>query len=572
MASLAAAAKPAARQQSPPAPSKRDKKRQLLNERLTLLDDQFSRDRDRHYREELQKIQIDVSLVGRVDPYADRPLDAIERSYRELSQQTSSNGANRSLLDMAGPSFQEWVHEIEDLVEHRDYELVTQKHEYDRKSSEAANEHAYRIEVARREHKALSATLRDRLINSITSKKYRLGKEKEALDISDSSALLLHPNQFSLTNPASPGGPHGKRNTRLRREMEDLPGFSDNKKRKRNGGGGGDEDGSPAPTRRPLDATNTTPLWQGERLRGLRKESGPIYSIDKLFTDKELAMTYNTAALAAHKHLLVRRDNNGNILPSPDDSENGNGDGADEPEDEFAAATMMERQPSHTTRSTRGAQVMQQNFYDDKMLGIEGLTNFELPGNLDRMAAQEPKLPPLIHSQYSKAYVKSDSNTPTALSADDASQDFMVMTVLKHYQKANGVGSNLEVNNGGRRLLEAMTASNGAGAGNKTRNAVFLQGQRPSVEALAESLNVPSSSLRDEPLPAGGSAQGGGPHSGAPTVSGGLLSVLGGGLSGLTSSPGGYAGFGGGMPMSRQSSLGGAAMSRSGSARGGKRK
>ncbi|KXJ96617.1 Sds3-like-domain-containing protein [Microdochium bolleyi] len=609
MASLAAAAKPAGRQQqqSPPAPSKRDKKRQLLNERLTLLDDQFSRDRDRHYREELQKIQIDVSLVGRVDPYADRPLDAIERSYRELSQQQSSstsNGAsNRSLLDMAGPSFQEWVHEIEDLVEHRDYELVTQKHEYDRKSSEAANEHAYRIEVARREHKALSATLRDRLINSITSKKYRLGKEKEALDISDSSALLLHPNQFSLTNPASPGGPHGKRNTRLRREMEDLPGFSDNKKRKRNGGGGGggagDDEGSPAPTRRPLDATNTTPLWQGERLRGLRKESGPIYSIDKLFTDKELAMTYNTAALAAHKHLLVRRDNNGNILPSPEDSENGNGDadgdlnGGAAAEDEFAA-TMMERQPSHTTRSTRGAQVQhqqqllqQQNFYDDKMLGIEGLTNFELPGNLDRMAAQEPRLPPLIHSQYSKAYVKSDSNTPTALSADDASQDFMVMTVLKHYQKANGVGSNLEVSNGGRRLLEAMTSNNHAAAVNghskatasataghataAARSAVFLQGQRPSVEGLAESLNVPSSSLRDEPMSGMGGASSllNGPSGGAPpAVSGGLLSVLGGGLLGLTSSPGGM----GGVSMSRQSSLGGAAMSRSGSARGGKRK
>ncbi|KAJ1338481.1 Sds3-like [Microdochium nivale] len=652
MASLAAAAKPAGRQQqqqSPPAPSKRDKKRQLLNERLTLLDDQFSRDRDRHYREELQKIQIDVNLVGRVDPYADRPLDAIERSYREMSQQqqqsgsTSNGTANRSLLDMAGPSFQEWVHEIEDLVEHRDYELVTQKHEYDRKSSEAANEHAYRIEVARREHKALSATLRDRLINSITSKKYRLGKEKEALDISDSSALLLHPNQFSLTNPASPGGPHAKRNTRLRREMEDLPGFSDNnKKRKRNGAGGGgggagagDDEGSPVPTRRPLDATNTTPLWQGERLRGLRKESGPIYSIDKLFTDKELAMTYNTAALAAHKHLLVRRDNSGNILPSPEDSENGNGDAdgdmaAAAVEDEFAA-TMMERQPSHTTRSTRGAQVQhqqqllqQQNFYDDKMLGIEGLTNFELPGNLDRMAAQEPRLPPLIHSQYSKAYVKSDSNTPTALSADDASQDFMVMTVLKHYQKANGVGSNLEVSNGGRRLLEAMTNNTAAAAANGSiksgaaatipRSTVFLQGQRPSVDGLAESLNVPSSSLRDEPMSgvAGGIGVVAGssstlqnglggvgsttlaavaatpapapaavppppPPPSAPTVSSGLMSVMGGGLGGLTSTPGGYgvsySGGMGGMSMSRQSSLGGAAaMSRSSSARGAKRK
>lgn len=116
--------------QSPPPPTKRDKKRQLLNDRLAELETQYAKDRDRHYREELQKIQVDVNLVGRVDPYADRPLDEIEREYRELSQATSTNGdraPTRSLLEMAGPSFQEWVRTVEDLVEHRDYELTTQK-------------------------------------------------------------------------------------------------------------------------------------------------------------------------------------------------------------------------------------------------------------------------------------------------------------------------------------------------------------------------------------------------------------------------------------------------------------
>ncbi|KAI8964756.1 Sds3-like-domain-containing protein [Daldinia sp. FL1419] len=524
---------------SPPPQSKRDKRRQAVNDRLTVLADKFSRDKDKHYRDELQKIQIDVNLVGRVDPYADRPLDAIDREYREIQQATnaqqaanaSTNGSpKRSLLEMAGPTFSEWVHQIEDLVEHRDYEMTSHKIEYERKLREHQKTHAYKVELAKREHKTLSNTLRDRLINGITSKKFRLGKEKEALDIADGSALLLHPNQYSLTNPASPGGTHGKRNTRLRREMEELPGYSDNKKRKRNAG---DDEGSPAPKRGALDGSNTTPFWSSERVRGLRKETGPVYSIDKLFTDKELAMTYNAAALAAHKHLLIRRDTNGNII-TPDESV---ADGNDD-EDE-SSAVNMERQPSHTTRSTRGGHG-QQNFYDDQTLGIEGLANFEMPGNLDKVAGSEPKLPPLTHSQYSKAYRRDESNTPPTLNESDRDRDLSVMKLLKTYQSKHGVGANLDVHNGGRRLLESMAAPL-----HKSKYVAYIQGPRPSTDALSESLGIQDSDTRGEAtvveLENGSSAKD------SPAVGKDATS---------------------GIPMSRQSSLGGVAMSRSGSARG----
>ncbi|KAI0479176.1 Sds3-like-domain-containing protein [Xylariaceae sp. FL0804] len=524
-----------ASRQSPQPQSKRDKKRQLLNDRLSVMTEQFSRDKDRHYREELQKIQIDVNLVGRVDPYVDRPLDDIDREYRELSQ--ASNGANnsagqRSLLEMAGPTFQDWVHQIEDLVETRDYDMTTQKYEFERKMQIYHNTHSYRLEVAKRERQLLSETLRDRLLNAIQSKKWRLSREKEAIEISDSSALLLHPNQFSLTNPASPGGTHGKRNTRLRREMEELPVLSENKKRKRNAA---DDDGSPAPVRRALDSANVTPLWQqSDRMRSLRSETGPIFGIDKLFTDKELSMTYNTAALAAYKHQLTRRDAKGNVIPVPEESEPINGEVKED--DEEAAAPAMERQPSHATRSTRGGQ-NQQNFYDDKILGVEGLANFEILGNLDKMAAQEPRLPPLIHSQYSKAYVKAESNTPAGLGTEDAQHDMAVMNIFKNYQAQNGAGANLDVANGGRGLLKAM-----ATPPRRNKYAAFVQGPRPSAEALAEHLGVPATSnLRDEPTRASSDK------------------FLPGGVAPSSSA---------GVAMSRQSSLGGVAMSRTGSGRG----
>ncbi|KAI1269614.1 Sds3-like-domain-containing protein [Xylariaceae sp. FL1019] len=518
--------------QSPQPQSKRDKKRQALSDRLVAMSDQFNRDKDKHYREELGKIQIDVNLVSRVDPYADRPLDAIDRERRERSQSQAAAAANmanaqhRSLLEMAGPTFQEWVLEVEDLVETRDYDMTAQKYEYERKMQDYHNTHAYRIEVAKREHKSLSETLRDRLMNNIVTKKYRLNKEKEAIDIADSSALLLHPNQFSLTNPASPGGVHGKRNTRLR-QMEDGPGLSDNRKRKRNIG---DDDGSPAPTRRG-DTSNSTALWQSDKWKNFNREAGPTYSIEKLFTDKELSMVYNTSALASHKHLLSHRDANGNVLPSPDESDASNGD-ANEEEEELSAATM-ERQPSHATRSTRGGQTLQ-NFYDDKILGVEGLANFELPGNLNRLAAYEPKLPPMIQSQYVKAYVKSESNTPQGLSLDDATHDVAVMATLKNYQVKNGAGSNIEVEKGGRRLLEVMSVPQ-----RRNQMVAYVPRPRPSLETLSEALGVPSS-LRDEPVAAAGAL--------------------------LSAAPAGnlFAG----VPMSRQSSLGGVAMSRAGSGRG----
>lgn len=320
--------------------------------------------------------------------------------------------------------------------------------------------------------------------------------------------------------------------------MEDLPGFSENKKRKRNGG---DDDGSPAPSRRALDTSNTTPLWQSDRFRTLRKEAGPVYSIDKLFTDKELSLTYNQSAMAAHKHLLTRRDANGNVITPPDGSEAGNGERNDDEDGaEPAAAPMMERQHSHTTRSTRGGH-NNHNFVDDKVLGIEGLANFDL-ANLEKLAPQQPKLPPLIHSHYSKAYVKSESNTPTSLSTDDAQHDMTVIKVFKNYQNQHGTGSNLDTANGGRGILEAMVPAPPHHHHRRNNKFVgYAQNERPPIEQLSESLGIPSS-VREDLM-----GMGHAPLS-VPTIG----------------SPAG----GGGTSMSRQSSLGGVAMSRSGSARG----
>lgn len=431
------------------------------------------------------------------------------------------------------------------------------QNDFEKKVQQYHNVHIHKVETAKREHKALAQTLRDRLMNTITSKKFRLNKEKEALEISDASALLLHPNQFSLTNPASPGGTHTKRTTRLRREMDDMSGL-DSKKRKRNPA---DDDGSPAPQRRALDPSSTTPLWQGDRLVN-RKTTGPVYSIDKLFTDKELSMTYNAAAVAAHKYILTHKpklDENGQVVASPDGSDSGNGENEDS--ESVPSAPAMERNVSHATRSARGAP----NFTDDKLLGLEALSNLDFPNNFEKVLGNDPKLPPIFPSTYVRGPPKiSDYSQPTPLPPDEQNADWMVMNVLKQYDEQHGLGANLDNENGSRRILEAV-----AHPAKQNRYAAYLQGERPAENDIRQRLGMPvvieperaaaiGSAIDRIGTPSKGIRSG---RSATPNQSPAKAGVG----QGPTSVP--MAGVGG-VSMSRQSSASGAPMSRSSSRKG----
>ncbi|KAH6676028.1 Sds3-like-domain-containing protein [Plectosphaerella plurivora] len=430
------------------AQSKRERKRQFINERLAFLDEKFRQDRDFTYRDQLQKIQVDTTLIQRLDPYDPNVLDTIadlRREHAEAQVADSLPESVRSLIQMAGPDFQVFLQDIEDVVENRDANVTQQKHEHDRRLAQYRNEHEYKVETARREHKSLVNTLRDRLINTVSSRKYRLMKEREALEISDSSALLLHPNQFSITNPASPGGPHGKRATRLRKDADDMPGFSD-KKRKR---AAGEDDGSPAPARRALDPNNTTPLWQNEKLRYANKQNGPAYNIEKLFTEKELLMTRHHASLAAHKYILKNKVYaNGNA--SPNGSDSGNGDDAD-PDCESLAAPMMERTTSHSTRSTRAG--INQGLLD----AADAAGNLELPKHIDILHPPEPtRIPSLQNLSYYKSGGRNAENYPQPLSQDEANTDMLLMEMYKKYDAKQGPGASLDHPNGSRKLLESV--------------------------------------------------------------------------------------------------------------------
>ena len=232
------------------------------------------------------------------------------------------------------------------------------------------------MEVALREHHLLADSIRHRLINSLNQKKSALLKEKEKLDLADTNALLFHPNQFSINNSASPGGPQSNRKTRHARhrldieELEPAGGLNNNKRKRK--APVDLENGSPGPTGRDIEPAN--PLKEANARLEAHQVSAPLYSIDRLFSTRELDANlqqacYDVIAEQSAKRRKVNADsqiNGASLYPlattmSPSDDGSLQPEyGADgEVEEPLSTAVAMERTNTqtsiqhHTTRSTR---------------------------------------------------------------------------------------------------------------------------------------------------------------------------------------------------------------------------
>ena len=252
------------------------------------------------------------------------------------------------------------------------------------------------MEVALKEHRLLTESVRQRLIHSVNQKRSALLKEKEKLDIADTNALLFHPNQFSINNTASPGGPQSNRKTRHARhrlEAEDLEpvgGVSNKRKRK---APIDIENGSPGPAGRDTEPNN--PLKEANARLEAHQVSATVYSVDRLFSARELDVNlqqacYDVIAEQSAKRRRLNADSQTNgasmdpFTHAMSDSDDGfpqpeYGAGADaEAEEVLAAAAIMERTNTqtstqyHTTRSTRKTNLSNSQFAREQLGELAG--------------------------------------------------------------------------------------------------------------------------------------------------------------------------------------------------------
>ncbi|KAI9848396.1 MAG: hypothetical protein M1837_000190 [Sclerophora amabilis] len=459
--------------------SKRDKRRSLLSDKLNEITAAFSQNRDSHYRQQLQALQVDMNLIMQANPYADHPLDdtgdditaliagALGGNYAALNGPGANPLGRKAELDMAGLAgrwYSRFVEEVNNNMEERDAALTVLESTHTRTLQELHWNNDFKVRLAKEEHRQLAKTVRERLIQSITHKKSRLMREKEHLDLAESNALLLHPSQFSIANPASPGGAQSNRktrHTRYRPSDNDDAGAGHGSgegghKRKRKAANEDNDIGSPAPVGRVADPGTASPFRDARARLTATQVEAPVYSIDRLFTEKELTMHFNVAQVATAQYFATRKAQENGTGPNNEttgrNSENSGDDGAgsvaaeniqEGNAEEEAAAPDMDRganQSHHATRSTRNGGPALSSSVTELLAGQNAIPPTSLPG-VTLPAAWLP-FPPNPNTK------KAEPNTPCAIAREDAEDDLARMERLKT-EPANFTE---------RRLLDEMCA------------------------------------------------------------------------------------------------------------------
>ncbi|KIW20340.1 hypothetical protein PV08_00915 [Exophiala spinifera] len=371
---------PNPRSPTPPAQplSKRDKRRNQHVAHQQELHNELASNREQHYREQLIALQTDMSLISQADPYDPEPLEDSPEEIARIAELAASGTPYQSQMSsMAGKWYAEFVHEVNDAKEAKEIALIQLMNNHNARLERLKYECDYRLHLAAEECEHMTSTLRERLFQSLSHKRQRLMKEKEQLDIADTNALLLHPSQFSITNPGSPGGTHTSRKTRFtrHREQEDLNGAGEMHKRKRKQVD--DDVGSPSRN------GNSTPL--DRKGNATSNQTAPVYSIHSLFTDKELNFQSHQAQIAArHFFTTSRKEGEASNTRKRGKDDNGKRAGSEDSgssDEEELEAPEMERSASHNVHVTRSTRT------------IGGMSGLNALSDLAEKAATRPALP-----------------------------------------------------------------------------------------------------------------------------------------------------------------------------------
>jgi hypothetical protein len=289
-------------------------------------------------------------------------------------------------------------------------------------------------------------------MTSLNKKRQQLLRDKEQLDITDSNAMLLHPNHFSIGN--APGSPSqngiavNKRTRHLRhhRGASPAPGGADaapNGGRKRKHGQTEDDGGNDSPSQHL--GGGRSPFKEAKSSRDYAQFEAPAYSLERLFTDKELALATDLAKTATYKYFYQSKEHeqssnsNPTAVPSvdgevPESAADGTGDetmldapanaGNTPPPEPPAAAPGMERQTSHQVLTRGGARA-------NPLAALSDLANAAAAASSQEpVVKQMPFQPqqPAIHA--TTRAEKSGAQQPLPVSNIDMENDFKMMREL----------------------------------------------------------------------------------------------------------------------------------------------
>lgn len=321
--------------------------------------------------------------------------------------------------------------------------LTATQNQYQASVAEVDRLTQQKIHQAEEEHKALASQIRQRLITTITKRRQQLLRDKEQLDIADSSALLLNPNQFSVNNPGSPGGGYNRKTRHLRHRAVSPNGGDDNGKRKRKLPAMEDEGNeSPVPAFRSIPPPDNlgggrSPFKDARDKSIYAQYEAPAYSLERLFTDKELALATNTAQNATYKYFYQpqqQQDSNSNTNATAEPSVDNEGrenasavDGEDAAAEAVStppvAAPEMERTSSHQVLTRGGARANPLAALSDLATAAAAAS-----GNPAAVPIRDNPFAPVVPNYHAVTRSeKSGAPAPPSVSNLDAENDFELM-------------------------------------------------------------------------------------------------------------------------------------------------
>lgn len=473
---------------APQPPTKRDVRRNRIMDKLQSMIDGFSSNQHAHYRAQLQALQVDMTLVLRADPYPSGGgewtgvLEDRGDEIKSLVEQTGASlpndeAAQKDFQALAGSWYREFAREVNDCIEKRDAELTAlhvsispflpckqclnkflcsrsnlQNH-YTASVAELERLTQFKLRQAEEEHKALTSTIRSRLVQTISRKRQQLLRDKEQLDIADSNALLLHPNHFSINNPGSPPNGLNRKTRHLRhRQGSPNPGDLEGNGKKKRKAAALEEDGneSPAPNMRPQHTEalgSRSPFREAREKNVYTQYEAPAYSLERIFTEKELAMATDTAKIATwryfnqpQEHQQQEQESNGVVTAVPsitDEIMEGaeeedvvvvaptteDADGTPPPSE--AAAPEMERSFSHQVLTRGGARANPLAALND--LAAVATSERAAAGGMGLTTSKDPFAPVVPSYHAVTRSEKSGAPAPSGVSHLDMDNDFAMM-------------------------------------------------------------------------------------------------------------------------------------------------
>ncbi|KAL8784779.1 MAG: hypothetical protein Q9213_003759 [Squamulea squamosa] len=297
----------------PPTLSKRDKRRNAMIERLRDIEEKFASNKDFYYRQQLQALQRDASIITYAEPYRNQPLDELDELL-DADENVHINGnrsnhhtgvmGNGERQPRAGKWARGFIERVNNAMEDRDIQLslIVDRHNF--RIRELKEDYEYAVTVADKEYTYLLNILRTRLVQTIEQKRAALLKERDKCELSDTTSLLLNPTHLGSTNPASPGGPQSNRKTRHGRHRYDADDTGENRRKRKLPA---DDEGSPGPSSRTIDAEAPVVVKESLPKAETPQSLSTPPSMGLLFSDKELIITNQEASYAALQDILAKR-------------------------------------------------------------------------------------------------------------------------------------------------------------------------------------------------------------------------------------------------------------------------